>query len=859
MTCTYLAVTDGAGTVAASLREASFCRSILESRGIRTAGCVVLSLHQSRRALLDELCENRNLKVVHFFVESPRQPSGTQLYFLMKWLGAGLRERRPDILQIASGDYATHEPAWFLDNNPPLDACVRYDPYWSVLALFERADAKRGLLDRVGSLVFRTEPKGAEYVETPAEPWPACERFAELDIIPPPWKYGADDGHHPYYYTTSIGCAYKCGFCHCRNYVASMRYFSTDRVIDDLSHINDVFVAADKRGEADHGLFRGIDKTTGLHELKIMFLMDLLFTARPKSKLDELLDRMAAEQFALHFGFETRAESINGEMLQHLFDAGFRMVTFGLESSGPETLRRLGKVVHKRGIDGEYKREEGYLERLRSVVTTANEIGFHTGCGMMFGIPDQSADEFRETVRFAKSIGADDTNQNLLALVPGLLLFDQRRDEYLPRLEKSLLQIHDAEYDIGDVWEVIENRWDPAPMVGLIIPGVRTLLHAPTLDLDTLMMPAVASVTNPTPLMDIAPATAPMFRFAEQPLSTYEHWLEASPLHVTVLGGKPRSSETPAPRGKEDPLNAVCDSPTISIRLIENGDGELVDEPPATLPRSSNRYCIWLLDVANEHDLEAFDRLNARAARTGYLRMPGWLTESWFLFLDSCRWAAEPCPSTQGFVVALSDDSGRFSPCMSGCGLVDATTPSMDAVGQAFERILNETTARRGCESCVAFERCSRCLCTAPLSEEQFCDLQRRRATRSMVVEAFHTGHEIYIDLHRHMQDGAPTDNFEISIPFVANAGLTFDDAVEQCGPPAEPINTSNPYSVWRSGDQYCMRAALTLRVFEISPELAQYCEMRQRGYSVSQVDEFMGNEGHEVTGCEELLARMLS
>jgi hypothetical protein len=176
----------------------------------------------------------------------------------------------------------------------------------------------------------------------------------------------------------SRGCDYACAFCLDTGGMKGTRRFSLDRIEGELkllvkSRVSQIF-ALDSTFNRDPELARRILKMVRRHAPHI------------------------------HFHFEVRAENLDREMAR-LFASLTCSVQVGLQSADTKVL----KLVH-RSID-----RDAFVDK----IALLNEEGVIFGFDVIWGLPGDSFEGFRESVDFALQLWPNHLDSFPLAVLPG--------------------------------------------------------------------------------------------------------------------------------------------------------------------------------------------------------------------------------------------------------------------------------------------------------------------------------------------------------------------------------------------------------------------------------------------------------
>ena len=96
------------------------------------------------------------------------------------------------------------------------------------------------------------------------------------------------------------------------------------------------------------------------------------------------------------------------ELLSEMYQAGCRLIHFGIESASARLLHKTGKEMD--------------LRRVKAGVRRAQELGMETACFFMFGFPDETDQERRETFELAKRLNPTYASFHAVTAYPGTVL-----------------------------------------------------------------------------------------------------------------------------------------------------------------------------------------------------------------------------------------------------------------------------------------------------------------------------------------------------------------------------------------------------------------------------------------------------
>ena len=320
-------------------------------------------------------------------------------------LARSIKRKRRGVRVVFGGPSPSFCAAQILASQPDVDACVVGEAEDTgariVTRLLEPGDLHEvppGLaVRRDGEIVGTALPPLVGRADSAGLPFDST-----LDVVPSPYLTGAlDDGRTGI--LTGRGCTHHCQYC-CFAALGrkTLRLHSTERVLSELHCI------------------AGLQKRH--RQRYIVPIHDDAFTllpARAKALCQAIIDR----GLRLTLSCITRADAVDEELLRLMREAGFISVAFGLESAVPSVLRAIGKVRPPEWRNPDLEPEREFVERVRNSVITAKKHGFNVGVSIILGLPTETPEDARTTLRFVKSLPIDSYMHNFLVVYPGTPLW----------------------------------------------------------------------------------------------------------------------------------------------------------------------------------------------------------------------------------------------------------------------------------------------------------------------------------------------------------------------------------------------------------------------------------------------------
>ena len=109
------------------------------------------------------------------------------------------------------------------------------------------------------------------------------------------------------------------------------------------------------------------------------------------------------------WGAKTRIDLVDEDLIALMARAGLRKLGFGLESGVYDHRRRMRKNFDN--------------PKVEEVFAACRRHGVESACTIIFGHPDETLDEMRQSVEFVKKIRAVYVEFHIMVLIPGTELF----------------------------------------------------------------------------------------------------------------------------------------------------------------------------------------------------------------------------------------------------------------------------------------------------------------------------------------------------------------------------------------------------------------------------------------------------
>ncbi|HJZ76463.1 MAG TPA: radical SAM protein [Vicinamibacterales bacterium] len=226
------------------------------------------------------------------------------------------------------------------------------------------------------------------------------KQIDDLDSLPfPRWdlvtedrgrKFGIKWSSRPvgggYPLLASRGCPEFCTYCPHR-ILAGYRARSIQNIVDEIERLCD-------QVPRPYVIFR-----------------DPLFTEQ-RDRVVELCDQIQGRGLALTFEAETRLDRLDVELLDRLYGAGFRAMSFGVESLDPATLKKSGR----RPIPQVHQRQ---------IMAHCRKLGIVTAAFYVLGFLQDDWNSIAATIDYATDLGSTFAQFKMLTPYPGTPMFKQ--------------------------------------------------------------------------------------------------------------------------------------------------------------------------------------------------------------------------------------------------------------------------------------------------------------------------------------------------------------------------------------------------------------------------------------------------
>jgi len=333
-------------------------------------------------------------------------------------LAAAIKEELPATKIIAGGIHATtywREAA----ANPHIDYVVIGEGEHTLGELLTAIETD-GDPQAIPGLAFRRNGEVHRCAERAFEtdldrfPFPAWD-LVDFDAYGRFQRIGLIYKHHRYVNVeTARGCPYHCAWCH-RSMGGVPRMHSADYVLSMFAQLHDEY---------------------GLRDFMIIDDLFNFSTERVEAICEGIIERRWNIGITIPIGF--RADLATDRQIELLARAGVYRIMVAIETASPRLQREMGKRLN--------------LERTREVIALARRHGISVHGNLILGLPDETEQEMRTTIRYATTSKLDTFGLYRAVPFQGTRLYEEAREKGLPVPEgENFFSFWESELNLSPV------------------------------------------------------------------------------------------------------------------------------------------------------------------------------------------------------------------------------------------------------------------------------------------------------------------------------------------------------------------------------------------------------------------------
>ncbi|MBT9438102.1 MAG: radical SAM protein [Desulfobacterales bacterium] len=294
----------------------------------------------------------------------------------------------PDIKIVFGGPHVSALKNRVLENFSVIDFVVVGEGEQTLTELIEKgneeAHSVQGLVyrDANGEICFTGYRSKAIDLDT--LPFPAYEKLAGYPDV-----YKLLIFNYPKAPNSSCissrGCPYSCSYCDRSVFRRSFRYNSAEYMYEHLRYLK-------KRFGIRHVIF-----------------YDDQFTFN-RQRIEDFTRMLLDRPLGMTFNCVVRAEHIDLELLRRLKASGCWMISLGIETGDEDLLAQ-----HRRNVN---------LNLLAEKIRLIKKVGIRTKGLLMIGLPGETEDSIKKTMKYVFSLPIDDINLAKFTPFPGAPVYE---------------------------------------------------------------------------------------------------------------------------------------------------------------------------------------------------------------------------------------------------------------------------------------------------------------------------------------------------------------------------------------------------------------------------------------------------
>jgi len=293
--------------------------------------------------------------------------------------------KRYDCFIIAGGPHTTILPETLIDF---VDAVIIGEAEKPMLKIIKNFDNKdfgsiKNIWYKKRNIIYRNK---ITYNNTDLDTYPFpsrdllnmekyIERCHQFDSINPKLRATT--------MVVSRGCPFSCSFCQPtlrKLFGKKFRIRSQENIIAEIKRIKKKY------------------------NLNAIFFHDDTLTAN-KNWVIQFCSKLKKANLDLIFGCNTRIDTVDKNLLEIMYNAGFRELHIGIESAS----QRIINDIYKKGIN---------ISTVKNILNIIRKIGFNTMCFFMIGAPTETKDDIKKTIKFACSLPTNEISVSITNPIP---------------------------------------------------------------------------------------------------------------------------------------------------------------------------------------------------------------------------------------------------------------------------------------------------------------------------------------------------------------------------------------------------------------------------------------------------------
>ena len=358
----------------------------------------------------------------------------TPQYSQILHLSSLIKTQMPNVTIVAGGPHITTQYMGTLKESK-IDIAVLGEGDFKFPEIIETKE-----LSNVENVAYRKEGqiivnKGRNYFKNLDNiPFPAVE-LININDYQLPYTYCRKNPVFPI--ESSRGCIFGCVYCNKNIFGRTFRVKTSERFIKDLKKIETL--GYKEVHILDDGFTTDIDRAKGICREIIKNKISLLFNC-PNG---------------------IRADRVDLELLKLMKKAGFYRLSFGVESGSQKILNNINKNLK--------------LQDVVRAFSLCRKVGIETIAFFMFGLPGETEEDLKTTIKFAKKLKPDIAKFDIMIPLPSTPIYEEwKKKGYIISSNWDDYGFHKGEgvYNHPTLsWSVIKKHLDFAYRSFYLSPG----------------------------------------------------------------------------------------------------------------------------------------------------------------------------------------------------------------------------------------------------------------------------------------------------------------------------------------------------------------------------------------------------
>ncbi len=371
-------------------RGAKFAASLLPPLGIAYIAAM-LEKHGHEVKIIDGIAEGSTVSDV------VKRTGGFDIIGLtansafalrVKETAKSIKEKDREVMVVVGGSHATTIPSDLLKTGN-FDFSIigeAEQTFLEVAREFDKGSSSKDIMEKkeIKGLAFIDKKNNLIYTEK-------RPLIQNLDDIPMPARHllpmhlyktsEARSNRQPSHsMITSRGCPFSCTYCYQDLYGRTYRAHSPGRVVEEMELLRDKYGA------------------------KEIAIWDDNFTLN-NQRVIEICRLIREKGFGIPWSCESRADTVNMELLNEMASANCEFIAYGVESGSERMLKVINKGVTK--------------AKIKEAFEMTRKAGIKTRAYFMMGLYDEKAEDIEETIKFSKELDPDVVGFTLYVPFPG--------------------------------------------------------------------------------------------------------------------------------------------------------------------------------------------------------------------------------------------------------------------------------------------------------------------------------------------------------------------------------------------------------------------------------------------------------